>query len=124
MAKKIIVIGGVAAGAKTASRIKRRDPEIEVIMLERGKMLSYGACGLPYFVSDIVEDHKELMSTPIGVVRDESFFRDVKGVTSYIRVTAEEIEHIVTDLERMILEYCGGETEVDVLGVARNQWRL
>ena len=65
MAKKIVVIGGVAAGAKTASRIKRRDPETEVIMLEKGKMLSYGACGLPYFVSDIVEDHEEFADSRV-----------------------------------------------------------
>jgi lysyl-tRNA synthetase class 2 len=39
-------------------------------------------------------------------------------------VTEEEMQHVITDLERLILEYCGGETQVGVLGVARNQWRL
>ena len=39
-----------------------------------------GACGIPYFVSDIVADVKELMKTPVGVVRDVSFFKKVKGV--------------------------------------------
>jgi len=92
MAKKILIIGGVATGAKAASRVKRRDPEVEVTILEKGEILSYGACGLPYFISDVVKDHKELMSTPIGVLRDEGFFRKVKGVTVYTKTLAEQID--------------------------------
>nr|MBP7324057.1 FAD-dependent oxidoreductase [Deltaproteobacteria bacterium] len=82
MAKKIVVVGGVATGAKTASRLRRLDPEAEITVLEQGQYLSYGACGLPYFISDLVKDHKTLMATPIGVVRDAPFFSAVKGFTA------------------------------------------
>lgn len=92
MAKKVLVIGGVAAGAKTACRIKRREPNTEVTILEKGGLLSYGACGLPYFVSDVVKEENELTSTPIGVVRDEVFFKEVKGVIAHLRTEAEEID--------------------------------
>ena len=92
MGKHIVIIGGVANGAKTASRIKRLEPETEITILEKGETLSYGACGLPYYVSDVVEDLTELMTTPMGAIRDEAFFRDVKGVYAYTKMKAEKID--------------------------------
>jgi len=77
---RIIVIGANAAGAKAASKAKRMNPHAEVTLIDRGNFISYGACGIPYFVSDTVVDVKELMSTPVGVVRDAAFFKKVKGV--------------------------------------------
>ncbi|AJY70538.1 FAD-dependent oxidoreductase [Geobacter sulfurreducens] len=81
MKMNIVVIGANAAGAKAASKAKRINPTAEITLIDRGTFISYGACGIPYFVSDTVEDVKELMSTPVGVVRDHQFFRKVKGVT-------------------------------------------
>lgn len=77
---KIVVIGANAAGAKAASRAKRVNPGAEVTVVERGSFISYGACGIPYFLSDEVRDVRDLMRTPAGVVRDAPFFRKVKGV--------------------------------------------
>ena len=76
---KVIVIGGVAAGPKTASRINRLCAEAEVTIIEKGELLSYAGCGLPYYISGVVKDSKELMSTPAGTVRDSAFFRNVKN---------------------------------------------
>lgn len=81
MKMNIVVIGANAAGAKAASKSKRINPKAEVTVIDRGNFISYGACGIPYFVSDAVEDVKDLMSTPVGVVRDHHFFKKVKGVT-------------------------------------------
>jgi len=92
MNKKVLIIGGVAAGCKAAARIKRLDPQAEVTILERGGVVSYGGCGLPYFISGVVRDEKELLSTPIGVVRDAGFFKNVKGVAVRINTCAEEID--------------------------------
>ena len=80
MQMRIVVIGANAAGAKAACRAKRVSPEAEVTLIDRGNFISYGACGIPYFVSDTVTDVKELMKTPVGVVRDVPFFKKVKGV--------------------------------------------
>ena len=77
---KVVIIGGVAAGPKTAAKIMRLNPEAEVTVLEKGKFLSYAGCGLPYYVSGAVKDQKDLMSTPVGVVRDAAFFQKVKNV--------------------------------------------
>jgi NADPH-dependent 2,4-dienoyl-CoA reductase/sulfur reductase-like enzyme len=49
---RIVVIGGVAAGMSAASQAKRRRPDAEVVVLERGPHVSYGACGLPYNIAD------------------------------------------------------------------------
>ncbi len=49
---QVVVIGGVAAGMSAASQAKRRMPDAEVIVLERGPYVSYGACGMPYNIAD------------------------------------------------------------------------
>ncbi|MDX9866413.1 MAG: FAD-dependent oxidoreductase [Kiritimatiellia bacterium] len=77
---RIVVIGGVAAGPKAASRLIRLNPDAEVTIIEKGSLLSYAGCGLPYYVSGVVKEQKELMSTPAGVVRDPVFFSKVKNV--------------------------------------------
>ncbi len=81
MKMKIVVIGANAAGAKAASKAKRINPKAEVTLIDRGTFISYGACGIPYYVSDTVADVNELMSTAAGVIRDAHFFKKVKGVT-------------------------------------------
>ena len=53
MAEKVIIIGGTAAGLSAASKAKRVDPSLEITVFERSGYISYGACGLPYFVSII-----------------------------------------------------------------------
>jgi len=78
---KIIIIGGVAAGPKAASRINRLCADAEVTIIEKGAFLSYAGCGLPYYISGMVEDSRELMSTPVGTVRDSKFFKKVKNAT-------------------------------------------
>ena len=56
MAKKVVIIGGVAAGMKTASRLRRRDKDAEITVVERGQQVSYGACGFPYYIGGDVKD--------------------------------------------------------------------
>ena len=58
---KIIVIGGVAAGMSAASKVKRTLPTSQVVVYEKGEDLSYGACGLPYYVGDEIKDIKSLV---------------------------------------------------------------
>lgn len=77
---RVVIVGGVAAGPKVASKVIRLDPSADVTVFEKGKFLSYAGCGLPYYVSGIVKEHTELMSTPAGAVRDPVFFQRVKNV--------------------------------------------
>ncbi len=89
---KIIVIGGVAAGPKAASRINRLCADAEVTIIEKGEFLSYAGCGLPYYISGMVEDSKELMSTPVGTIRDSAFFKKVKNTTVLNQTEATAID--------------------------------
>ncbi len=62
---KIIIIGGVAGGATTAARIRRVDETAEIILLEKGKYISYANCGLPYYIGNVITDREKLfVQTP------------------------------------------------------------
>lgn len=77
---RVVIVGGVAAGPKAAAKIIRLMPDAHVTIIEKGRFLSYAGCGLPYYISGVVRDQKELMSTPLGSVRDPVFFQQVKNV--------------------------------------------
>ena len=80
MAKKYVIIGGSAAGPKTASKIRRMDPEGEITMIQKGKYLSMASCGYPYFVGGVFDDPNMLITTPTGTQRDPGFFMNVKNI--------------------------------------------
>jgi len=62
---KYIIIGGVAGGATAAARIRRLDEFAEIILLEKGKYISYANCGLPYYLGGIIEKRNSLfLQTP------------------------------------------------------------
>ena len=62
---KFLVIGGVAAGTKTAAKLKRMNPEADVTILTKGKDISYAGCGLPYYISGVIESKEQLIvNTP------------------------------------------------------------
>ena len=80
MSIKIVIIGGVAAGPKTACRAKRLMPEADITIIDMDTLISYGGCGIPYYISGDVTDEKELRSTSFHVTRDVPFFENAKGV--------------------------------------------
>jgi NADPH-dependent 2,4-dienoyl-CoA reductase/sulfur reductase-like enzyme len=108
MPEKILVIGGVAAGPKTACRVKRLLPDAEVVVVDQDSLISYGGCGIPYFVSGDVSDEKELRSTSFHVVRDEAFFRDAKGVKMLTRTRALAIDRVAKTVR--VEQFDTGET--------------
>jgi NADPH-dependent 2,4-dienoyl-CoA reductase/sulfur reductase-like enzyme/rhodanese-related sulfurtransferase len=89
---KVVIIGGVATGPKAAARLRRLNPEAEITIIERGKILSYAGCGMPYYVSGDVDDCRSLSATPAGVLRDSVFFRSVKNVSVLDRTLAQSID--------------------------------
>ncbi|PIE72959.1 MAG: pyridine nucleotide-disulfide oxidoreductase [Deltaproteobacteria bacterium] len=92
MGKKIVIVGAVAAGPKAACRVRRIMPEAEVTLIDEDSLISYGGCGIPYFVAGDVADEKELRSTSFHMVRDASFFEKAKGVTVLTRTRAVSID--------------------------------
>ena len=70
MGEKILIIGGVAAGATAAARARRLSESAEITLLERGPYVSYANCGLPYFIGgDIAQREALLLQTPEGFDR-------------------------------------------------------
>ena len=88
----IVIIGGVAAGPKTACRFKRLVPDAQITIIDQDNLISYGGCGIPYYVSGDVSDEKELRNTSFHMTRDESFFHDAKGVEVMTRTKALAID--------------------------------
>jgi NADPH-dependent 2,4-dienoyl-CoA reductase/sulfur reductase-like enzyme/peroxiredoxin family protein/rhodanese-related sulfurtransferase/TusA-related sulfurtransferase len=97
---KIIIIGGVAGGATTAARIRRVDETAEIILLEKGKYISYANCGLPYYIGGVIEEREKLFvqtpeafSTRFRVdvrTENEVIFIDRKKKTVTVRQSSED----------------------------------
>jgi NADPH-dependent 2,4-dienoyl-CoA reductase/sulfur reductase-like enzyme len=66
MARRLVIVGGDAAGMSAASSARRRDPELEIVAFERGPYTSYSACGIPYLVGGLVADADRLISRSPG----------------------------------------------------------
>ncbi len=92
MGMRVVVVGGVALGPKVAARCKRLDPEATVTMIDQSTRISYGGCGIPYFISGEVQHIEELQSTPYGIVRDAAFFKESKGVDVLLETRAIAID--------------------------------
>jgi len=84
--ERLVVIGGVAAGMSAASSYRRLKPEAEAIVLEKDYFISYGACSLPYYVSDDVKDFQDLISLTPEVATEE------RGITVLTRHEATAID--------------------------------
>ena len=67
---KAIVIGGVAAGMSAASKLRRVKPDAQIVVYERGGFLSYGACGLPYYVGGFNDDPAKLIARTQAVYKE------------------------------------------------------
>ena len=80
MSKKVVVVGAVALGPKVACRLKRLDPSIDVTLIDKDQYISYGGCGIPYYVGGDVSEIEGLFSTSAHVPRDKKYFENVKGV--------------------------------------------
>jgi NADPH-dependent 2,4-dienoyl-CoA reductase/sulfur reductase-like enzyme/rhodanese-related sulfurtransferase len=92
MSKNIIIVGGVAAGPKAACRLKRLQPSWDITVVDQDNLISYGGCGIPYYVSGDVAEETALRSTSFHAVRDEAFFENAKGVTVLTRTKALSID--------------------------------
>lgn len=109
-APRIVIVGGVTAGTKAAAKIIRLVPGADVTVVERGTILSYAGCGLPYYVSGQVRDQKRLISSPAGTVRDPVFFRSVKSV------------HVLNGAEALAVDRAGRRVHVRDGATRRESW--
>ncbi len=93
MSKRIVIVGGVAAGASAAAKARRTSEEVEIVLLEAGPYMSFANCGLPYYVGGEIDSRAKLF-----VVQAEEFARRF-NVDVRLGVRAESVcpaEHEVT----------------------------
>ncbi len=92
MADNILVVGGVALGPKAACRCKRLMPHANITLVDENVYISYGGCGIPYFVSGETQNLDDLRSTPYHTIRDAAFFDTMKGITVRTQTRALAID--------------------------------
>ena len=86
---KYVIIGGVAGGATAAARLRRIDEQAEIILLEKGKYISYANCGLPYYIGGVIaEREKLLVQTPASF--GKRFRIDVRVENEVIAIDSEK----------------------------------
>jgi NADPH-dependent 2,4-dienoyl-CoA reductase/sulfur reductase-like enzyme/rhodanese-related sulfurtransferase len=90
--KRIVVIGGSAAGPKAAARAKRLDPNAQVTIIQKAPEMSMASCGYPYFISGVFNNRNALLSTPYGEVRDPHFFVNTKGIEALTETEVTAID--------------------------------
>ena len=61
MAKRVLVVGGVAGGASCAARLRRQSEDAEIVIFDRGPYVSFANCGLPYYVGNVIQDEQKLL---------------------------------------------------------------
>ena len=89
--RKIVVIGGSAAGAKAAAKARRLDEFADITIIQKAPDLSMASCGYPYYVGGVVNDRSALLCTPAGVVRDPNFFQKAKKIKALVETEAVAI---------------------------------
>lgn len=94
---KIIIIGGVAAGMSAAAKLKRNKPEYEVIVYEKTDIVSFGACGLPYFVGGFFDNPNEMIARTSEQFKDSGI--DLRTYHEVIEVNTEKKSILVKDIK-------------------------
>lgn len=102
---KVVMVGGVAGGATTATRLRRLDENAEIILFERGEHISFANCGLPYYIGDVIKSEEDLLvQTPEKF--KERFNIDVRIKQEVIKIDKEnkQIEIRKNDTEETYFE--------------------
>ncbi len=95
---KVVIVGGVAGGATTATRLRRLDENAEIIMIDKGNYISFANCGLPYYIGNVIKDKKELLlQTPKSF--NERFNVDVRVRQEVIKINPDNKKVLIRNLD-------------------------
>ncbi|WP_267640966.1 FAD-dependent oxidoreductase [Haloarchaeobius amylolyticus] len=97
-----VIVGGDAAGMSAASKAKREDPDMDVVVFEKGAWVSYAACGMPYYIKGEIETIDDLVQVTPDAFREE---RDIDLRTNH------EVVAIDTDAQTVTVEGPDGTFE-------------
>lgn len=97
MSRKVVIIGGVAGGMSAATRLRRLDPNAEIVVLERSGYVSYANCGLPYYMGGVIENESSLLlQTPESL--NQRFRLDVRVNTEVHKIDRDAKKVFATNL--------------------------
>ncbi len=104
MSRKVLIVGAVALGPKAACRLQRLDPSAEITIIDKDSLISYGGCGIPYYIGGDVSDIEGLYSTASHHVRDVEFFEKCKKIkllchTELVSIDRKAKKAIVRNLD-------------------------
>ena len=110
--KRIVIIGGSAAGPKAAAKARRMDQHASIRIIQKDPDLSMASCGYPYYVGGVFDNRNQLLCTPTGVVRDPGFFLNAKGIDA---VTKTEVTKIDRENSKILARHVetGEESEYE-----------
>lgn len=100
---KVVIIGGVAAGATTAARLRRLKKDIEIVIYERGNYISYANCGLPYYIGNVIKNRDALLLNNPKLMKDR-FNIDVYVNHEVLAILKDSKELVVFNKEKGIEE--------------------
>lgn len=101
--KKVLIVGGVAGGASTATRLRRLNEDLEIILFEKGQHVSFANCGLPYHISGVIENRESLLvQTPEKLKK--RFNIDVRINSEVISVDSNEKKVVVKNNNEEYIE--------------------
>ena len=109
--KKVLIVGGVAGGASTATRLRRLDENLEIIIFEKGEYVSFANCGLPYHIGDVIQNRESLLvQTPESLkarfnldVRVNSEVVGVNGKDKKVKVKTKNGEEYEENFDFLVL---------------------
>ena len=93
--EKILIIGGVAAGATAAAKVRRISPTAEIIMLEAGPDISFANCGLPYFIGGDIKSRSKL------ILQSPESFNEQYGVEVHTHTIVSSIDRVAHSVKTM-----------------------
>ena len=122
---KTVIIGGVAAGASCAARLRRLDESAEIVMLEKGPYVSFANCGLPYFVGGVIRDRSDLsVQTPELLrsrfridVRTESEALSIDRAAKTVRVRGADGREYDEPYDRLVIATGASPIVPDIPGI-------
>jgi CoA-dependent NAD(P)H sulfur oxidoreductase len=102
MEKRFVIIGGDAAGMSAASKARREDPDLQIIVFEKSPWASYGACGFPYYIKGDINNLEDLVAIPPEIF--------IKKRNIDLRLNNEVIK-IIPESKQIVVKTESGETK-------------
>lgn len=95
---KVLIVGGVAGGATTATRLRRLDENSKIIIFEKGEYISFANCGLPYYIGEKIKEEEDLILQTPKSFKDR-FNIDVRLLNEVIDINKKKKEIVIKDLK-------------------------